>query len=154
VTTMTSPEINRAEPFAPSEPVEMIRHAEQLRAGVEWVAAQRVRVSKRIVTETRTITVELRREELVVERTFDTSGLAGDSTAGSEPGGADGAPFLELVLHEEVPEVSVGVVAVERVRIFKDTVSGTTLVQADLRREEIEVVDVPSAASEVDQRRP
>ena len=46
---------------------------------------------------------------------------------------------VEIVLHEEVPVVSKDVVAAERVRLGTQTVTESTTVSGELRREEIEL---------------
>lgn len=48
--------------------VEVVRHEEELAVRLSSVPYERVRLSKRVVTETVTVEVHLRREELVVER--------------------------------------------------------------------------------------
>lgn len=68
----------------------VIRSEEELVIGRERVAHERVRLVKRIITETVTQTVEVRREELHVERVSvagDTTDVAGDTAdvAAEEP---------------------------------------------------------------------
>ena len=56
--------------------VEVIRSEERLVAGVERHVTGSVRIGKRIVTEERTVTVTVRREELYVENlTPEPSGV-------------------------------------------------------------------------------
>jgi stress response protein YsnF len=73
--------------------IDVTRSDEQLLLDIEWWPRQRVRVRKLIVTELRTISVEVRREELCVE-TIDID----RSVVTTHP--MDPGP-LELVLHDE-----------------------------------------------------
>lgn len=109
---------------------EVVLLAEQLSVGVDRVAAERVRITKRIVEEVRTVQVPLRREELVISQ----EPLTG---TGSVPGTA--AEDLVLVLHEEVPVVSVAVQAYERVVVAVETVRTEQVLRADLRTEHASV---------------
>nr|WP_240895464.1 DUF2382 domain-containing protein [Kineococcus siccus] len=104
--------------------------AEHLSVGVERVPAERVRITKRVVEELRTIEVPLRREELVITREplSPTGRLPREVQAD-----------LVLVLHEEVPQVSVSTRAYERVTVSVETVQGQEVVQADLRTEHASV---------------
>lgn len=115
----------------------MIRSEEQLHVTAERVAVERVRIAKRIVTETKTLTVQVRREELVVERLPVTSTDQHPRAEHQHPTG----PVVELVLHEEVPDVSTRVVAVERVRVSTTSTAADRIEQATARREVIDVVD-------------
>ena len=123
----------------PIEPVvDVVLSAEVAHTPVRRVPAERVRISKRVVTETRTITVEVRREELHVERlTLPASETETDSSGSASAAG----PVLVMVLYEEVPEVVNRVVAVERAEVFIDKVAGTETVTMELRHEEAELVE-------------
>ncbi|WP_432544971.1 DUF2382 domain-containing protein [Kineococcus sp. SYSU DK002] len=114
--------------------VEVVLRGEQLRVGTERVPVERVRFSKRVVTTTRTVEVPVRVEQLVVTHEPVTDGDAGTL---AEPGGARGEEELVIVLHEEVPRVSLDVVPVEEVRVRVRTVAGEQVVTADLRRETV-----------------
>ncbi len=118
-------------------PIEVIRSEERLHVATERVAVERVRIAKRIITETKTFTVQVRREELVVERLPVTST---DQHPRAEHHDTTG-PLMELVLHEEVPEVTTRVVAVERIRVSTATTTTDHTEQATVRREVIDVVD-------------
>lgn len=118
------------------ESAEVVLHEEQATVARTRLATERVRVRKRIVTEPVTLTVELRREELVIER----EPLDGVGTG--EPG--DGDRQLEegeltFVLHAEEPVVHKRVVPIERVRVAKDAVVEEQEVLAEVRREQIDV---------------
>ncbi len=109
------------------------RSEEELRVGSTWRPRERVRLHKRVVTETRTYTVELRREELVIER----EPASGTEGVQAEAGADDG--LLEIVLHEEEVVVEKRVVPRERVRVRKERITEERPVTAELRREEIDV---------------
>jgi uncharacterized protein (TIGR02271 family) len=114
-------------------PAEVVLHEERLLLATERVVTERVRITKRIVSTTRTIEVPIRLEQLVI--THET--LQGP--VGLEAGtGGD----VVIVLHEEVPEVSLRVVATERVVIGKRDVTGEQTITVDL---ESEAADVTTA---------
>ena len=112
--------------------------AEVAHVAVERIPVESVRISKRVVTETRTITVQVRREELHLERRALTTPADADSTPG-RPDDRGPEPILVLVLHEEVPEVVKRIVAVEEIRVFIDDVQSTETVATSLRHEEGDV---------------
>lgn len=116
------------------EPVELVLSEEQLDVARPARAAQRVRVSKRVVTEYVTQTVPVRREELVVEYEDIDPGSTPDL-----PGIPAPAPGFDLVLREERVTVSTEVVEVERVHVSVTTVTDGTTVSADLRREQVDL---------------
>lgn len=122
---------------AAATPIEVVRSEERLHVATERVAVERVRIAKRIVTETKMVTVQVRREELVVERLPVTSTDQHPRGEHQNPTG----PVVELVLHEEVPDVSTRVVAVERVRISTTSTAADRIEQATVRREVIDVVE-------------
>ncbi|MEJ5946424.1 DUF2382 domain-containing protein [Pseudokineococcus basanitobsidens] len=107
-------------------------------ARTERVPVERVRVSKRVVTRRRRVEVEveLRHEELVVTREPLEGGAGADRPADEA---RDRDREVVLVLHEEVPVVSVEARPVERVRVAVRRVEGTTPVTVDLAREVVEV---------------
>jgi len=118
----------------------VVRAEERLRTTTQRVAVERVRIAKRVVTETRTFTVKVRREELVVERL--PAGADPDQPADGDRADLDQAtPLFELILHEEVPEVTIRVVPVERVRVTKTAHRTSSTEQATVRREVIDVID-------------
>lgn len=119
-------------------PVEVVRSEERLVTGVEREIVGSVRIGKRIVTEERTVTVTVRREELFVEELAPT---AGTSARGLEASAIRDAsrPVLTMTLAEEVPEVVVRVVPRETVRVFVDRIASRQKVRADVAREVVEV---------------
>jgi len=110
---------------------EVVLSAERLSVGVERVPAGRVRISKRIVEELRTVQVPLRREELVI--TQEPLASDGPLTAGRP------AQDLVLVLREEVPVVSVTTQAYERVVVSVETVHTEETLRTELRTEHASV---------------
>lgn len=128
-------------PTRAAEQAEVVLHEQRLQVMQERVAVERVRISKRIVTETRTIEVPVRVEQLVIAHEPLTSQEAGNHLGGGQAGEVPGE--LVLVLHEEVPEVSLRVLPVERVVVRKQTVAATQTVSAELSRE---VADISTTA--------
>lgn len=125
----------------------MTLSAERLLAVAQATPTEVVRISKHVVTEERTVNVQVqvRREELRVERLPAGSGRAG--AAGVGRGAADGAPVLTLVLSEEVPEVVVRVVPRERVSVYVDRTTEQVAVTATLKHEELDIQTTGSADS-------
>ncbi len=118
------------------EPETIVLSEEQARVGTRRVAAERVILRRRVVTETRTVEVTLRREELEVEHVALDAGQAVED-APREP--------LVIVLREEVPDVSVRVRPYEQVRVSVETVTEHQVVQTDVRRERLEVDTKPAS---------
>lgn len=99
------------------------------------VPVERVRVRTRVVTEVVRVDVEVRRQELVVERVpvDQVEASAAATTDLGEP------EQVVVVLHEEVPVVTTEVRPVERVTVRARRVESTTPVTVDLSREVVEV---------------
>jgi uncharacterized protein (TIGR02271 family) len=112
--------------------VEVVRHEEELEVARRTVVRERVRLRTRVVTETRIVEVQVRRQELVVER----EPLAG-ADADALP--RDDRTPLEIVLHAEEPVVETRVVPMERVRVAKVAVAEQQRVVDELRAERVEV---------------
>ena len=124
----------------------VVRSEERLEVGTARHVVGRVRVAKRVVTEERTITVTVRREELVIEEQplsredhTDLDGLDRNPTDRPD------APVLELTLCEEQVRTEVVVVPRERVRVFVDRTTGSTQVTEQLAREVVDVVETDAA---------
>ena len=103
---------------------------------------ERVRLRKRIVEEEVTVSVTLRREELVVERV-----PVDDPAAEPERGGGDQQlteGVLEFVLLAEEPVVEKRVVPVERVRVERDTIVEQRRITDHVRKERAEAESDPS----------
>ena len=112
----------------------MIRSEERLLISTELVESGRVRVTKFIVTQDVTLTVQLRREQVRLE--WLPAGEPG--TAGTTaPREAVRPEAFELVLHAEQPVVTKEIVPVERVRLATRIVAENVTVTETLRKEQI-----------------
>ncbi len=112
---------------------------EQLVVDTQARATERVRVRKRVVTEEVTVTIPLRREELVIER------------EPIEPGAAEAPSDAQIVEAEfdflllaEQPVIEKRIVPVEQVRVRKDVVVEEELVSDQVRKERVDVEHDPS----------
>jgi uncharacterized protein (TIGR02271 family) len=108
------------------------RTEEELAAGTREREAGELRVKKNVRTERESVEVPTRHEEVSVER-VPLSGEASEAQIGE---GEVNVPVTE----EEVV-VSKRPVVKEEVRIRKDVVEDTQIVEEDVRREEIDVDD-------------
>lgn len=115
----------------------MTRSEEQLHVGTERVETGRARLRKYVVTEHETVTVPVTREEVRLEREPITDANAADALSGPEISEEE----HELVLTEERPVIAKETVPVERVRLDTETVTDTQTVDADIRKEHIELDD-------------
>lgn len=129
-------------PTTPDAPAEVVLREERLHVGRERVPVERVRFTKRVETEVRTVEVQVRREVLYAERLPADPDAAGAAVAA----GAAGPRTLHFVLSEEVPVVGVQVRPVEQVRVWVEEVVEQRAVQAELRHEEVDVEAPGSAA--------
>ena len=131
--TETGPK-HLAEPTGTTGPdaAEVVRAEEQVRVDVERVPVRRARLQRYVVTEQRTFTVDVRREEvrLVYE---DLSPADGSLDASAEE------EMPAVVLREERIELTRTVVPVERVRLVKERVTSTVAMPVDLRTEQVVV---------------
>ena len=113
---------------------------ERLAVTTVRVPARRVRLEKYVVTETRTFTVEVSREEV---RLVDVALTEADPAGGSATADtADSGRWMTL--SEERVVVTTETVPVERVRLDVTTVVEERDVTEDLRREEITVDTDPT----------
>ena len=108
------------------------RTEEELAAGTREREAGEVRVKKNVRTDRESVAVPTRHEEVSVER-VPLSGEASEAEIGDDE-------VLVPVTEEEVV-VSKRPVVKEEVRIRKDVVEDTQIVEEDVRREEIDVED-------------
>ena len=113
----------------------MTRSEEQLRVGTESREAGRARLRKYVTTEQQQVSVPVSREEVRLEREPITDANRGEAYDGP----AISEEEHEVVLHAERPVVDTEVVAVERVRLGKETVTDTERVAGEVRKEEIEL---------------
>ena len=97
-----------------------------------------MRIRKRVRTDRERLDVPVRREEVHIERV-----PVSKETAGAEIGEEE----VVVPVTETEVVVSKRPVVKEEIRIHKDVVEGTEVVEDDVRREEIDVVD------ETDRRR-
>ncbi|WJZ68579.1 PRC and DUF2382 domain-containing protein [Kocuria rosea] len=110
---------------------EVIRHEERLRVGKERQETGRARLRKYVVTEHETVDVPVQREEVWVER------VPLDGT--EVTGGTIGEDTVEVALHEERAVVAKETVGVEKIELEKETVRDTERVDAEVRKEQVEI---------------
>jgi uncharacterized protein (TIGR02271 family) len=124
---------DRADLAAEEDEVRVRRVEEELRAGTRERDAGTVRVRKRVVTERRREEVPTRREEVHVERVPVVGEVAPEAEIREDE--------VVIPLTEEEVVVEKRPVAKEEIRIRKEVVEDTEVVEADVRREEIDVDD-------------
>jgi uncharacterized protein (TIGR02271 family) len=133
---MTSPRDPSPGPGPESEPdetAELILSEEHLLVTTRRRAVERVVMQKVVVTERRTITVDVSHEEIRLTRepVVDGSvGTTGAPAAVREP--------VVVLLHEEQITVSKTIVPVERVTLTTTSVPGRFVVEETIRHEEID----------------
>jgi uncharacterized protein (TIGR02271 family) len=108
------------------------RTEEELRAGTREREAGAINVRKRVRTDQETIEVPTRHEEVHVER-VPVEGEATEAEIGDDE--------VSIPVTEEEVVVEKRPVAKEEVRIRKDVVEDTEVVEEDVRREEVDVDD-------------
>jgi uncharacterized protein (TIGR02271 family) len=108
------------------------RTEEELRVGTRERKAGSIRVRKRVRTDREHIEVPTRHEEVTVER-VPVEGEASETQIGDEE--------VVVPVTEEEVIVHKRPVLKEEVRIRKDVVEETEVVEEDIRREEVEVED-------------
>jgi uncharacterized protein (TIGR02271 family) len=112
------------------------RTEEELAAGTREVEAGQVSVRKNVRTDRESIEVPTRHEEVSVER-VPLLGEASEAEIGEDE--------VSVPVTEEEVVVSKRPVVKEEVRVRKDVVSDTEVVEEDVRREEIEIEDETSS---------
>ena len=127
----------------------MTRSEEELRLGKERWESGRARLRKWVETERVATTVPVERETVRVEREPITDANIDDALTGPEISEAT----HEVVLHEEHAVAETEVVPKERIRMEKQTVLEEEAVEADLRKERIEVEGATETVAEQDRRR-
>lgn len=139
-TPMTDPARHPSHSRGVADPVEvnddpsgdgMVRSEERLAVTMVRAPYRRVRIGKRVVTETRTVTVDIQREELYIEESDPTP------TMGNNDGDASGG--LEMILSEEHMVVERVVTPVERIRITVGQAPGAVDVAATVAKERVTV---------------
>ncbi|CAA9478432.1 MAG: hypothetical protein AVDCRST_MAG05-1118 [uncultured Rubrobacteraceae bacterium] len=118
--------------LADEDELRVQRSEEELRAGTREREAGSVKVRKRVRTDRESIEVPTRHEEVSVER-VPVSGEATDAQIGEDE--------VDVPVTEEEVVTDKRAVAKEEVRLRKDVVEGTEVVEDDVRREEIDVED-------------
>jgi len=118
---------------------EMELRGERLVGSAEQHEWARVRVTRRIVTREETITVPVRREELVIEYLDEMAPKAHPGTVRGSTQAVDSRVEHEVVLHQEVPRVVVDVVPYEKVQFLVDTQRSLVEFTDDLRREQLTI---------------
>ncbi|MCW2996229.1 MAG: uncharacterized protein JWQ18_3724 [Conexibacter sp.] len=113
----------------------MTRSEEELTVGTTSRETGRARLRKYVVTEQVETTIPVQREEVRVEREPITDANRGDALDGP----AISEEEHEVVLHAEEPVVQKDVVAKERVRMDKDTITEDETVSDEVRKERIDV---------------
>ncbi len=109
------------------------RTEEELAAGTREREAGSVSVRKRVRTDREQIEVPTRHEEVSVERVPVSEGTATEAQIGDDE--------VSIPVTEEEVVVEKRPVAKEEVRIRKDVVEDTEVVEEDVRREEIDIDD-------------
>ena len=112
------------------------RTEEELAAGTREVEAGQVSVRKNVRTDREQIEVPTRHEEVSVER-VPVEGDASEAEIGEDE--------VVVPVTEDEVVVSKRAVAKEEVRVKKDVVSDTEVVEEDVRREEIDIEDETSS---------
>lgn len=118
-------DVNRAEGDS------VVRREEELHVGKERVATGQVRLRKHVVTEQKTVTVPVEREEYVLKRE-----PISDGDRGGRIGDDDGAV---VTLHEERPVVEKETVAKERIGLGKEVHTEDRQVTETVAKEQVEV---------------
>lgn len=117
---------------APEGEIRVQRSEEELRIGTREREAGSMRIRKRVRTEHERMEVPVRREEVRIERV---------PVSGETTGAQIGEEEVVVPVTETEVVVSKRPVVKEEILIHKDVVEGTEVVEEDVRREEIEVVD-------------
>src|SRR3712207_95888 len=116
----------------PEDELRVQRSEEELVAGTREREAGAMRVRKRIRTDRERIEVPTKHEEVSVER-VPVEGEATEAQIGEDE--------VEIPVTEEEVITSKNAVAKEEVRVRKDVVEDTEVVEENVRREEVDVED-------------
>ena len=118
--------------LADEDELRVQRSEEELRAGTREREAGSMKVRKRVRTDRERIEVPTKHEEVSVER-VPVSGEATEAQIGEDE--------VSVPVTEEEVVVGKQAVAKEEIRLRKDVVEDTEVVEEDVRREEIDVED-------------
>lgn len=116
-----------------SDELKVQRAEEELVAGTREREVGAVRVRKRVRTDREQIEVPTRREEVTIDRVPVEEGTVSEAEIGDDE--------ISITVTEEEVVVEKRPVAKEEVRIRKDVVEDTEVVEEDVRREEVEIDD-------------
>src|ERR671910_2117124 len=130
-----------AEDLEDEDELRVQRSEEELTAGTREREAGQLKVRKRVRTDREQIEVPTRHEEVSVER-VPVEGEASEAEIGEDE--------VVVPVTEEEVVVDKRAVAKEEVRIRKDVVEDTEVVEDDVRREEIDVEDATERGSGID----
>ena len=136
-TTQTTGVADRTD-LADEDELRVQRSEEELAAGTREREAGQLKVRKRVRTDREQIEVPTKHEEVSVER-VPVEGEATEAQIGEDE--------VVVPVTEEEVVVDKRAVAKEEVRIRKDVVEDTEVVEDDVRREEIDVEDATERGS-------
>lgn len=109
----------------------MVLHEERANVGTERVETGRVRLRKHVVSEQKTVTVPVEREEFEVVREPVGAGDTGDGRLADDE--------VEMTLSEDRPVIDKDVVATERVGLDRNVVTEERDITTEVGREEVQV---------------
>ncbi len=118
---------------------------ERVNVGTERKEAGKARLRKYVVTENVTKTVPVTHEEVRVEHVP----VGDDAHAGHID---DDGDSVEVTLHEETPVIDKDTVAVEEVRLGKETVTDQETVTTEVRKEQVDTDDDRRNVTDDDRR--
>ncbi len=124
---------SRGDDLEDEDELRVQRTEEELAAGTREREAGALNVRKRVRTDREQVEVPTRHEEVTVERVPVSEGTATEAQIGEDE--------VSIPVTEEEVVVEKRPVAKEEVRIRKDVVEDTEVVEEDVRREEVEVDD-------------
>jgi len=127
---------SRGDDLADEDELRVQRTEEELAAGTREREAGALNVRKRVRTDREQIEVPTRHEEVSVERVPVSEGTTTEAEIGEDE--------VSVPVTEEEVVVEKRPVAKEEVRIRKDVVEDTEVVEEDVRREEVDVDDQTS----------
>lgn len=133
-----------ADPAALSSGVEqqLTLSQEIVTVGTEWTESGRIRLRRRIITETRTFEVTVRREELVIDthnvRSHDGV-MCGTGYDGPRKATPTAQPPIRIVLQEEVPEVALRLTPYELVTVTTSLQGREVQINEPSQHEELDI---------------
>jgi uncharacterized protein (TIGR02271 family) len=129
---------SRGDDLEDEDELRVQRSEEELRAGTREREAGAMKVRKRVRTDREQIEVPTKHEEVTVER-VPVEGEATEAQIGEDE--------VTVPVTEEEVVVDKRAVAKEEIRLRKDVVEDTEVVEEDVRREEIDVEDATERGS-------